>query len=316
MPQVSVLLLTYNSEPAQLRRALTAIANQKGVTLEIIISDDGSAKKDFSFLPDFMGSLGFDRWQLLEHPVNRGTVYNCLSAADAATGEYVFTTSPGDFLFDEYVLRDFYQFVQQNNSVLCFGNAVYYSCQAGKAERSARYGHPLRPQHYGVNAPLSHGKTAFFSGDWVVGACYFYKRTHLCESLLAIAGKVIYTEDTPTTMFLLAQGHRLCYYDRNMVWYEHGTGISTSGSSKWDQLLREDIRSGYQLLKEHFPNDAYIDYALYHSPEIPRAQRILKKLIYHPLIMLRLCFLRWTPKKEVSCTDKDWQRLTELLQIP
>lgn len=315
MPQVSILFLTYNSEPAQMRRALTAIAEQKGVELEIIISDDGSSTKDFSFLPDFMGNLGFNRWQLLEHPVNRGTVYNCLFAAKAATGEYVFTTSPGDFLFDEYVLHDFYQFAQQHSSVLCFGNAVYYSCQNGKAERSSRYGHPLRPQHYRVNAPFSCGKTAFFSGDWVVGACYFYKLAQLRESLEAIAGKIVYTEDTPTTMFLMAQGYRLSYYDRNMVWYEHGTGISTSGSSKWDQLLSEDIRIGYQLLKERFPKNPYIDYALYHSPERSRAQRIFKKLIYHPFIMLRLYFLRWTPKKEVSCTGKDWERLTKLLKI-
>lgn len=315
MPQVSVLLLTYNSDPAQMRRALTAIASQKEVSLEVIISDDGSAKKDFAFLPDFMDQAGITQWKLLEHPHNRGTVYSCLSAAEAATGEYAFLTSPGDFLFDTYVLRDFYRFAQEHDSALCFGNAIYYTCEGGSPESSAQFGQPPRPQHYALDTPSSHKKTAFFSGDWVVGACYFRRLPQLRESLEAIAGKIVYTEDTPTTMFLMAQGHPLCYYDRNMVWYEHGTGISTSGSSKWDRLVREDLHSGYRLLKVRFPKDPYIDYAHRHALENSRIRRAIGNLLRHPFIMLRLRLLRRAPKKEVSCTHEDWERLAELLKI-
>ncbi len=315
MPQVSVLLLTYNSDPAQMRRALTAIAQQKEVSIEVIISDDGSARKDFAFLPDFMDQVGIPQWKLLEHPTNRGTVYSCLSAAEAATGEYAFLTSPGDFLFDEYVLRDFYRFAREHDCPLCFGNAVYYTCKDGAVESSAQFGAPLRPQHYEVASPASHKKTAFFSGDWVVGACYFRALPQLQESLRVIAGKVVYTEDTPTTMFLLAQGHPMCYYDRNMVWYEHGTGISTGGNSKWDRLVRQDLHTGYRLLKERFPKDPYIDYAHRHALAPSNIHRVMGNLLRHPLIMLRLRLLRRAPKKELRCTKEDWQRLTSLLKI-
>ena len=316
MPQVSVLLLTYNSDPMQLRRALTAIAEQKEVDVEVIISDDCSPKKDFSFLPDFMTKVGITQWKLIENPQNRGTVYNCLSAAEAATGEFTFTTSPGDFLFDEFVLRDFYQFAQTNDCALCFGNAVYYSCtNNGKPEHSRQYGQPLRPQHYAVNAPRWKSKTAFFSGDWVVGACYFYKLSHLLECLKTIAGKIIYTEDTPTTMLLMAQGIPLHYYDRNMVWYEYGTGISTSGNGKWDRLVLEDLHNGYRLLKTRFPKDPYIDYAYCHALETPGWRRSLKNLLHHPLIMLQLRLLRRSPKKEPLCMPADWKRLEALLEI-
>ena len=315
MPQVSVLLLTYNSSPAQIRRALTAIIEQKEVDIEIVISDDGSARKDFSFLPDFMQRLGFDRWQLLEHPVNRGTVYSCLSAADAATGEYAFTTSPGDFLFDEFVLRDFYQFAQKHNSTIVFGNAVYYNCENGKAALSSPYSQPLRPQHYSIGTPFSHGKTAFFSGDWVVGACYFRKLPAWRESLKAIAGKIVYTEDTPTTMFLMAQGHRLCYYDRNMIWYEHGTGISTSGDDRWSRLVRQDLHAGYRLLKERFPANRYIDYAWRHALAPSGLQRSFGNLLRHPWIMVQLRLLQRSPKKNIVCAESDWQQLENILKI-
>ena len=315
MPQVSVLLLTYNSDPTALRRALTAIAQQKEVDLEVIISDDGSVKKDFSFLPDFMAEAGISQWKLLENPENRGTVFNCLAAAEAATGTYTFTTSPGDFLFDQFVLRDFYRFAQKHDCALCFGNAVYYSCTDSKPEHSRLFGQPLRPQHYAVGAPRWKSKTAFFSGDWVVGACYFYKLPCLLESLKAIAGKIIYTEDTPTTMLFMAQGYPLCYYDRNMVWYEHGTGISTSGSSKWDRLVLEDLHAGYRLLKERFPKDPYIDYAHRHALQAPGWRRSVGNFLRHPLIMLRLRLLQKAPKKEAVCTAADWKRLETLLEI-
>ena len=315
MPSVSVLLLTYNADPAQVRRALTAIAGQKEVALEVIISDDGSVKKDFSFLPDFMERVGLQQWKLLEHPNNRGTVCSCLSAAEAATGEYVFTTSPGDFLFDEYVLRDFYRFAREQDCAVCFGNAVYYSAESGKPVLSQRVGRPLRPQYYAPKVPDSYGKTAFFAGDWVVGACYFRRLPEFRECLQTIAGKVVYAEDTPTTMFLMAQGQRLCYYDRNMVWYEHGTGVSTSGSSKWNLLIREDIHSGYRLLKEQFPQDPYIDYAQRHGMETSNLRRLAGNLLRHFDIMLRLRLLRRTSPKQVSCTDEDWERLAELLKI-
>lgn len=315
MPQVSVLLLTYNANPAQLRRTLTAIANQKEVALEVIISDDGSREKDFSFLPEFMNQVGITQWKLLEHPQNRGTVYSCLFAAKAATGEYAFTTSPGDFLFDEYVLRDFYQFAKKHNCTVCFGNAVYYSCQNGTAERSLQFGQPLHPQHYEMNTPRWYGKTAFFGGDWVVGACYFRKLPQWIEPLEAIAGKVIYTEDTPTAMFLIAQGHRLCYYNRNMVWYEHGTGISTSGSSKWDQQVKQDLHNGYRILKGHFPQNPYIDYAHRHALETSNFRRSIGNLLRHPLIILQRRLLQRCPKKEASCPQEAWHWLTDLLQI-
>lgn len=315
MPQVSVLLLTYNSDPVQLRRALCVIAGQKEVDLEVVISDDGSARKDFSFLPDFMTRLGLNQWKLLEHPVNRGTVCSCLSAAEVATGEYVFATSPGDFLFDQYVLRDFYRFAKEHNSVLCFGNAVYYSCQEGKPVSSRQFSQPLRPQHYALDAPASRSKTAFFSGDWVVGACYFRRLPEFRESLRAIAGKSIYTEDTPTAMYMMAQGYRLYYYDRNMVWYEHGTGISTSGNSKWDRLVRQDLYNGYRLLKERFTKDPYIDYIHRRAFEASGIHRSVGNLLRHPLIMIRLRLLGRGPKKEIVCTEDDWQRLTKLLEI-
>ena len=61
MTQISVIVLTYNPDNAKLRRTLAAAAAQQDVTMEVIISDDGSAKKDFSFLPDYITEEAAER---------------------------------------------------------------------------------------------------------------------------------------------------------------------------------------------------------------------------------------------------------------
>ena len=126
MLQISIIVLTYNPNNEKLKQTLAAAIKQKNVCFEIIISDDGSANKDYSFLPEFMKDNGFLQYTLLEHPENRGTVQSCLDAVETARGEFVFLTSPGDFLYDETALLDLYEFAKKNAAPLCFGNAVYY----------------------------------------------------------------------------------------------------------------------------------------------------------------------------------------------
>ena len=127
MPQVSIVVLTYNPNPEKLRKTLEAAVSQRGVSVEIIVSDDGSAKKDFGFLPEFFAQRGFADYKVIENPENKGTVYNCYSGVCAASGEYVFLTSPGDILFDENTMCRFYEFSAARNAQLCFGNAVRVS---------------------------------------------------------------------------------------------------------------------------------------------------------------------------------------------
>ncbi len=313
MPQVSVLLLTYNSDPGKLRRTLAAIARQKEVSLQVIISDDGSSKKDFSFLEGFMKELGLSDWKLLEHPVNRGTVQSCLSAAQAATGMYAFTTSPGDFLFDDYVLRDFFQFAQAHKCPLCFGTSVYYHRDSDGIHTRPQTA-PLRPVHYAPDASLHRINTSFFAGDWVIGGAYFRSVPLMVESLQAIAGKVIYTEDTPSTMYLLAKGCRMCYYDRKMIWYEYGTGISTGANASWIARVEADIQAGYALLRQKFPRNPYLDRLCRSQWDRPKWRRSLGNLLRHPLIVIEQRLLRCTPPKTVSCTAEDLSRLQTLLE--
>lgn len=313
-PQVSVILLAYNPDLVKLRQTLYAISQQKEVCMEVIISDDGSARKDYAFLPAYMESLGITDYRLLEHPENRGTVNSCFSAVSAAAGEYVFLTSPGDYLFDSLVLRDLYRFAQAHDAPLCFGNAVFYTARDGAPCLTKTVGRPASPQLYAPDTNSKTGKLSFFGGDWVIGASYFRSRELLLDCLQKVLDTAKYMEDTTTTAFALAAGERLYHCDRNVVWYEDSTGVSTGGNAKWDALLRQDLLLSFQKLKKLYPKDPYVDIGWRNISQNNRVKRIAGKLLHHGGMMLRLAQLKKAQKQQIRCADADIQRLTQLLQ--
>lgn len=312
MCQVSVVVLTYNPDNCKLRQTLHGILAQRGVETEIILSDDGSARKDFSFLPEFLG----DRlpWKLIENPENRGTVYNCYSGIEAARGEYVFLTSPGDILFDGDTLRSFYAFAKEQNAPLCFGNGVRYAQKEGKPYRTSPYSIPAFPEVY--KGSLRRQKISFFGDNLIIGACYFRSRKLALRLLQPFLGVSKYMEDTPTTMLALLEGIPLAYPDRNIIFYEDGAGVSTGGNSKWKKLLHADLSASLRLLREKFPKDACLQIACSNALCENRLRRIAYRFLRHPvysLAMLREKKLR--RPKTVPCSDADMERLQMLLEL-
>lgn len=314
MTQVSIIVLTYNPQPEKLIQTLKAAVSQKDVSFEIILSDDGSADSHFPQAEAYFRQVGFSDYRLVSNRENGGTVKNCLSGLRAAQGEYVFLTSPGDFLFDDTVLHDFYTFAKKQSAKMCFGNAVHYSQENGKAKLTSIYGNPPNPQIYAPERSLTSQKAAFFGRLWVTGCTFFRERSFSLEYFEAIAPTSVYTEDTPSTAFALAAGVPLCYYDRNIVWYECG-GVSTGGNSKWATIIENDIRNSVIRLKELYLTDPCVDVAFANHTIKNRWKRLFYKLLRHPLIMIRCYWSKYAIKKTpLHCTDRDMNRLEHLLE--
>lgn len=314
MTQVSIIVLTYNPDNDKLRRTLEAAIAQRDINVEIIISDDGSAQKDFSFLPEFFAAHGFTSYRLVENPENKGTVYNCYAGIQAASGEYVFLTSPGDILFDSHTIADFYSFAKAQNASLCFGNSVYYCVDAGKVRLTAQHGAPLDPLRYLPHTDIKTQKAAFFGGDWIIGAAYFRSRKFALELFQKLLDVSIYMEDTPSTMLALAQGVKLNYLDRNIVWYEHGTGVSTGASEKWKQRLNQDLRNSLDMIYKNHAKDPWVHLARINISAENKAKRLLSKLFFHPLLTLSVLKAKGSQRpKPIQCAPADIERLNQLL---
>lgn len=314
MPQVSIIVLTYNPDQAKLCATLAAAAQQQGVSTEIIISDDGSARKDFSFLPAFFEKLQFSNWKLIENTENRGTVANCCAGLDRAAGEYVFLTSPGDILFDSTTVQQFYDFSKAQDAQICFGNAVRYCCEKGVVRRTSLYSIPAAPDIYGAQCSLNGQRTAFFGNNFIIGASYFRKTATAQKYFRELLGISKYTEDTPSTMYALADGIPIHYLDRNIVFYEDGTGVSTSATDKWKKILHQDMLVSLNRLKELHPKDPWVDFMWNNIAQPSRIKRIASRFMRHPYLSLSMHLHKAFRKaKQIPCAREQLAYLEQLL---
>lgn len=310
---ISVIVATYNPDAGALKRTLDSIVCQKGVDWEVILTDDGSQQKDFSWLPAYFDNHRIQNYRLLENPENMGTIRNLLQGVQAAEGKYVYTTSPGDFLFDEFVLRDFYAFAEQKNCSLCFGNAVYYSAEDG-APKLTNEGKsvPRNPEVYNRGRIL--GKMNFFLGDWICGVSYFHKRENWIGYLQQAAEICRYAEDASTTTLALGNGERIWYYDRHIAWYEDGTGISTGNSSKWKDILKKEYQAIFMKTLELHPADRLTQIAALKYAGISQNTTKIKMIMKHPLIVIaKVLLLPKRKQKYLVVSQTDLERLQKLL---
>lgn len=256
---ISVIVCTYNPELFKLERTLYSIAIQKNVEFEIIITDDGSVNNFKQQIKNFFLKLNFHQYLFIEHGTNNGTVKNIIDGVQHANGKYIYLISPGDILYDDHVLSDFYIFSEKNGIDFCFGQTVYYRNQDEKI-----YLYPSElPKVENIykkniyNQLIS--KIAFFSGQQPVGASYFRKKDKMLLYLKQIEGKVKYVEDFPMSAMYLLENNKLYLLKRPVVFYEYGSGISTSKNEVWNNKLNMDFSATKNILTEKYRGDKIIE---------------------------------------------------------
>ena len=311
---VSIIVLTYRPNPDKLIATLTAAVQQQGVDFEIVLSDDGSQENHFDLAEAYFRSVNFTNYRLVPNAENKGTVQNCISGLKAASGEYVFLTSPGDILYDDHVLKDLYAFSRQQDAQLCFGNAVHYAAESSNVKLTATWGATANPAHYSAKKSLKTRQRRFAEGNWVIGAAYFRQREMALRSFMDIAECSTYVEDTTSTAFLLAEGIPLYHCDRNVVWYEDGTGITTAANEKWRKITSQDLAKAIGKLKGRYPKSKFVDLMWANACIEIRRKRIVYKAIHHPVALIRHYWQKVAKKKTaVICTEEDLSRLQTLL---
>ena len=312
---ISVIVLTYRPCRKKLIRTLRSVFCQKGIPFEVILADDGSPNEDWSWLEPFFQQNGITEYATLIHEHNQGTVRNLLDGVELARGKYIYAISPGDFFFDEHVLTDLYHFAEKTQSSICFGNAVYYSNQDGAVKITKQYGKPICPQNYALNVPKEQRMLAFFGLDWINGATFFRERTVAREYLTIASHYCRYMEDNSSTAFALGDGIPVVYYERNVIWYEDGTGVSTSATSKWKKVLDDEAESFAQSLHQDHPRDKYMLSLLIMLQERNRISRIAKRLMYCPVVTMKTILQKKRVKpQQIVCSEEDLAYLESLLE--
>lgn len=236
---VTVAVLTYNPDPGKLLATLRSVLLQEGIAFDIVIADDGSARKCFDAVKAFFAEEGFTGYQILENPENRGTVLNTLSAVEQSRGKFVKLISPGDLLAGKDILQRWVAGMQAHAAQLSFADAVYYVPTEDGPVAVANNAYPSRTGCYRSGNLQAQRYQYLICEDWFLGAATLCRQETLLAYLQEIAGKVVYAEDNV---------YRLMAYDKIPVWYfpenaivyETGFGVSTAGNDIWKQRLQKD----------------------------------------------------------------------------
>lgn len=236
---ITVAVLTYNPDPEKLAATMRSVLAQQGVKLELVVADDGSARPDFDTPAQVCQAADFQNVKYVKNPVNRGTVYNTLSAVENSTGTYIKLISPGDLLAGPDVLCRWAEEMERTKSDLSFAEAVYYGLDGDRIVPVCTRANPQDVSCYRRNNTELGRFRYLICDDLFLGAATLCRRETLLPYLQRIAGKVVYAEDN---VYRLMQYHRVpvCYFPENAVIYETGLGVSTSGSDVWRKRLKDD----------------------------------------------------------------------------
>lgn len=305
MVDISVILVTYNCNWESLRITLLSILKQKKVSKQIIIADDGSEYTFDVKIQKLMEKYSFENYSILNASTNRGTVLNIANAMKYVKGKYTKTIAPGDFLFDETTLYYWTKFMATNDVAVSFGDAVYYF-KTTELTFCKTKGSPVNKKLFKISKSKSKCFVDYLvANDTILGAAQLMKTDILNKYLNLIKNKIIYAEDYMIRL-MVYDGISIVYYPSCVIWYEYGTGISTSRDKKWERVLHTDFDVSNNLILErkssNFMQKKFKQYLL-----IKRTIALNKliKILLFPSVIIYRSFFRLT--KEYIALSKDNQ---------
>ena len=310
---VSIIILTYNSEYSKLLSSVKSALQQTSVIFEIIISDDGSEIDNLSEIEKFFIDNDFYNFNLIKNQKNIGIVKNAYNAVLKSSGRFVFLNSPGDYIFDNKTMSDFVNFATSMNAEICFGDYIsYYLDKDGNVCFNTNNDLPNNVELFGKKIKKYKNDFLVGRGLGILGASYFRSRDFTLNSLKFIERYSKYTEDTTSTAYALLENIPVYYYNRKIVWYEQGCGISTNGNKKWLSIINQDILRTYKGLLIKYPYCRALKAGIYYYENENCPHFLLKLLLKFPIISTKKLYHRKSIKRKVIISADDVDRLNKL----
>ena len=248
---VSVCVITYRSDLTKLCRTLASVLCQQGCSFEVIVADDGTENFPQEEIEDVFSSAGFSAYKIIRAPENQGVVRNVSRAFSHAQGKYIKNISPGDYLYDEHVLAAFFRFMEAHGHIAAFGRACYYREEAGRYTILDEM-HPRNLQPYEEKDFAAARRAHLLCQDYAIGAAFMAKREVLFEYTEPMLGKLLHLEDRAYTL-MVADGIDIAFWNYNLLWYEYGSGISTSDDPRRQAQVIKDNQACFALIAEKHP---------------------------------------------------------------
>ncbi|NME83739.1 glycosyltransferase [Clostridium sp. SM-530-WT-3G] len=254
--KVSIIVLTYNPNYDKLELTIKSLLAQKNIDFQIVITDDGSKKNYFDKLNSLFEQMKFKDFVLVESKVNSGTCLNYKRGLDKSAGKYIKAISPGDFLYDELTLASWSDFMEANKCKVSFGDTVYYNNNNNNIYYARK--EKIQPQRIELYDSKNYRENAVILNyiyllDPVVGAAFLVEKELLVYYLDLLLNKIVYAEDN-IFRIMVCDGIHLIRYNKNVIFYEYGTGISTSKNHKWAEIIKNEIIITNKIIRDRIKN--------------------------------------------------------------
>ena len=257
MYDLTVLIVTYNSDLEKLKKTIKMSVEQKSISIQIVIADDGSKNNYFEEIRRYFSELQFNDFILVENEENKGTVKNILSGLSVSKGRYIKTISPGDYFDNERVMCEWIYQIEKSNRRWSFCDAIYYSNKDSN-KIYTKYHNPidLKPYIAGNDKQCMWNYNVL--RDYILGATIICEKKLFDNYLKEIDNKVKYCEDCIYRLMIF-DGNLPYYFSQKAIWYEYGDGISTGGNNKWMEALHKDTIATDNIILKRKNNSRYQD---------------------------------------------------------
>lgn len=270
---ISVIICCYNSSFDRLVKTLSSVLNQVDVNFDVVITDDGSKNEEFLKIIDWMKEHNIQNVKVNCNKTNCGTVKNILSAIPFCEYDFVKLISPGDSLYDKYSLKHYLECFVNDNATIVTGKSIYFNTE-----------NKIIPTPYPRLKQTTKEKytkrNIIAYGDSILGASLAYEKSFLFDTLNKISPRIKLVEDYPLISICLLKGSKISFSNEILIWYEFGTGISTS--KKVNPLFLKDFDELLLYLNENF-DDKDVKFRYMHFKKRSKWSK-LKKLLIYPFV--------------------------------
>lgn len=245
---ISVIIATYKRIEG-LIPTLESVRLQEYANKELIIADDGSGNEIISIINKYIeeNKKYFNSVTFIKNETNLGTVKNIQNAYRIAKGEIIKVLSPGDLFYDQMVLKNINCYFEENSSLIACGIPRTYHKKNDRIIDDFLY-------NYSTYINLNDSKKTLFNllyaSRYLIGATLVFHKDIFEKFDLFLPDKVKYSEDL-IQVYATLKGIRIHLIDSYMIWYEYGSGISTSNNSSWSNIFIQDNVSFYKWLLEN-----------------------------------------------------------------
>lgn len=282
--------------------SLHSILLQRNVSLQIVLSDDGSLENQIPEAVTYLERNGFYDYEILVRKENGGIVASTYEALPLCRGKYIKMLSPGDYLYGNNTLEEWISYMEKNRLSVSYSDAIYYHWKDGR----------ITPEKVKLNPQRTGGGIAgrihqlVYDDIWL-GAATLVDACLMQAYIAKLYSHVTYAEDHVYRLMTYA-GERFGYFPARTVLYEYGSGISTVKEDTWKKRLKKDWEEADNILKTQECDHAWLEKLVKKRIMIngctSRFYRLVNTCIFLPGYIIYRLNVKFHPRYSYGVLDK------------